>query len=156
MPRSRSIALLVTVGFVLSTGTLPAWGMDTEPTPPPLSAEHAAGRRAIEARDWDASIKALTAAAKREDKNPDIQNLLGFAYRNSGQLEPAFRHYERALKLDPQHLGAHEYVGEAYLMAKNPAKAEAHLAALTRICPSLCEPRDDLKRKIDDYRARNR
>jgi len=29
-------------------------------------------------------------------------------------MKQAFEHYERALKLNPRHRGAHEYVGEAY------------------------------------------
>ena len=152
----KSPALIAGVALALSVLALPAAGMDTEPTPPPPSGDHAAGQRAIENRDWEGAIRSLTAAEKNQPGSADIQNLLGFAYRNSGQLEPAFRHYERALKLDPRHLGAHEYVGEAYLMTKNLAKAEAHLAALERICPRSCEPRDDLKRKIADYKARNR
>jgi len=142
--------------LALAIGPAPVSAMESDPPPSPVSADHAAGRRAIEARDWNAAIRSLTAAAQWEGDNPEIHNLLGFAYRNDGQLEPAFRHYQRALKLDPRHLGAHEYIGEAYLMTMNVAKAEEHLAALTRICPRVCEQRDDLKQKIEAFRARNR
>ena len=66
----------------------------------------------------------LSSAALRDTRNADIQNYLGYAYRNTGQLDAAFRHYERALTLSPRHRGAHEYVGEAYLIVNNLAKAE--------------------------------
>src|SRR5204862_1435182 len=100
--------------------------------------EFAAGRAAIEARDWPIAIKAFSSAALRDTRNPDIQNYLGYAYRHTGQLDLAFRHYQRALQLDPRHRGAHEYVGEAYLIANNLPKAEEHLAALQRICLIPC------------------
>jgi tetratricopeptide (TPR) repeat protein len=111
------------------------------------------GRAAVEARDWSSAIKSLTAADKRTPGNADIHNLLGFAYRNSGQLEAALKHYQRALEINPRHRGAHEYIGEAYLMAGNPAKAEEHLAALKRICPFRCDEREDLGRKIAAYKS---
>jgi DNA-binding SARP family transcriptional activator len=71
-------------------------------------------------------------------------------------LDPAFKHYQRALQLDPRHRGAHEYIGEAYLMVNDPAKAEEHLAALEKICLLPCEELDDLKRKIEEYRKKAR
>ena len=130
--------------------------VDTDTAPPP-SAEHAAGKKAIEDKDWNRAIQALTAAARKDGRNADIQNLLGYAYRNAGQLEAAFQHYQQALKLDPRHLGAHEYIGEAYLIANNPAKAEEHLALLRRYCrTAVCEEYDDLKKALDQYRARGR
>jgi len=121
---------------------------------PPISADHAAGKKAIEAKDWSAAIKALTAAAQRDSNSADVHNLLGYAYRNTGQIDAAFKHYQRALQIDPRHLGAHEYIGEAYLIANNPAKAEEHLASLKRFCPSLCDEYDDLRKKIAAHRAR--
>ena len=87
---------------------------------------------------------------------PDIQNYLGYAYRNAGQMDKAFAHYERALKLNPRHRGAHEYIGEAYLMLGKPAQAQAHLKALQTICLLPCEEFDDLKKKIDRYQRDTR
>ncbi|MBX9727640.1 MAG: tetratricopeptide repeat protein [Sphingopyxis sp.] len=124
-----------------------------DPTPI-VSADHAAGKKAVAAKDWPGALKALSAAVKKEPDNADIHNLLGFSYRNSGQMDLAFQHYDRALKIDPRHLGAHEYVGEAYLMTNNLAKAEEHLAALKRHCSRVCEERDDLEKAIAAYRKR--
>lgn len=148
----KTALVLVSVTAILAVAPVRAVAIDTDSSPPP-SADHAAGKKAIEARDWNAAIRSLTAAAQREGHNADIHNLLGYAYRNAGQLEPAFKHYQRALQLEPRHLGAHEYIGEAYLITNNPAKAEEHLAALKRLCPSVCEEYDDLKKKIAQYRA---
>ena len=119
-----------------------------------LDPDYAAGKQAIEAKNWRGAIKSLSSAALRDTRNADIQNYLGYAYRNSGQLEPPFKHYGRALQLNPRHRGAHEYVGEAYLMVNNLSKAEEHLAALQKICLIPCEEYEDLKKQIDVYRKR--
>ena len=150
--RTKLVPVLVAAILAFGSGQLSA--IDTDPSPAP-SGDYAAGRKAIEARDWNGAIASLSKAAQRDSRNADIQNLLGYAYRNSGQLDPAFKHYQRALQLDPRHLGAHEYIGEAYLMANNVAKAEEHLAQLKRYCTSAaCDPHDDLRKKIETYRAR--
>jgi Flp pilus assembly protein TadD len=119
-----------------------------------LDPDYAVGKKAIEAKDWPAAIKSLSSAALRDTRNADIQNYLGFAYRNAGRMELAFAHYEKALKLSPRHRGAHEYVGEAYLMAGNLAKAEEHLAALREICLIPCEELEDLRKEIEAYRQK--
>jgi Flp pilus assembly protein TadD len=120
-----------------------------------LDPDFAAGKAAIEAKNWAAAIKALSSAALRDTRNADIQNYLGYAYRNVGQLEPAFRHYQKALELNPRHRGAHEYIGEAYLKINNLAKAEEHLAALEKICAMIpCGESEDLRKAIAEYRRR--
>ena len=70
-----------------------------------------------------------------------------------GDLPLAFRHYNHALALNPRHRGAHEYIGEAYLMIANLAKAEEHLALLGRICLIPCEEQAMLAAKIADFRS---
>jgi tetratricopeptide (TPR) repeat protein len=77
--------------------------------------------------------------------------LLGYANRKSGNLDLAFKHYNEALRLDPKHRGAHEYIGEAYLMKGDVAKAKDHLAALDRICFFGCEEYSDLKKAIAEH-----
>ena len=116
-----------------------------------LDPEFAAGKRAIVAGDWNAAINALTLAGLRDDRNADIQNYLGYAYRRLRQLDLAMRHYQQALTLNPRHRSAHEHLGEAYLVQGDPIKAEEHLAALERICLIPCEEYDDLKRAIAEY-----
>jgi Flp pilus assembly protein TadD len=118
-----------------------------------LDPDYAAGKKAIEAKDWSAAIKALSSAALRDTRNADIQNYLGYAYRNAGQLDLAFRHYQRALQLNPRHRGAHEYVGEAYLMLDRLPEAEQHLARLDSLCVFGCTEYRQLKAAIANYKA---
>jgi tetratricopeptide (TPR) repeat protein len=93
------------------------------------------------------------AAAMQTDPPPDSARPSdpGFAYRKSGNLDAAFKHYNEALRLDPRHRGAHEYIGEAYLMQGNLDKAKEHLARLDRLCFFGCEEYDDLKKSIAEY-----
>jgi Flp pilus assembly protein TadD len=145
---------LFTLGLVLLPGLALADKTEEAPKAGAQDPDYAKGKAAIEAKDWNAAIKSLSSAALRDTRNADIENYLGYAYRQSGQLQPALTHYQRALKLDPRHRGAHEYIGEAYLLTNNVAKAEEHLAALQRICLIPCEEYEDLKKAIADYRAR--
>ena len=134
---------------------LPAAAVADPTTEEPASAvdpDFAKGRAAVEAKDWPTAIRALSSAALRDTRNADIQNYLGYAYRHTGQMDQAFKHYERALELNSRHRGAHEYIGEAYLMTNELAKAEAHLAALEKICLIPCEEYEDLKKAIAEYR----
>ena len=126
----------------------------------PTSQERLAiGRKAIETKDWNRAITELNAVARAEPRNADVHNLLGYSYRKRTppDLAKAFEHYKTALRLDPKHKGAHEYIGEAYLMDKNPAEADKHLAQLAAICGNkTCEEYADLAKAIADYRARNK
>ena len=116
-----------------------------------LDPDFAAGKRAIGAGDWEAAINALTNAGLRDARNADIQNYLGYAYRRLRQVDPAMRHYQQALMLNPRHRSAHEHLGEAYLVQGDLAKAEEHLTALERICLIPCDEYDDLRRAIAKY-----
>src|SRR5215813_8151302 len=148
-----AVALLAVAWLALWPSTGAADPADDDPAAK-LDPDYAAGKQAINAQDWPAAIKSLNSAALRDTRNADLQNYLGYAYRNAGQLDLALRHYQRALQLNPRHRGAHEYVGEAYLMVHNLAKAEEHLAALQKICLIPCEEYADLKKKIAEYRSK--
>jgi Flp pilus assembly protein TadD len=148
-----NIAAALVGGAVLLT-PLTTMAVDNEENPGAvaLDPDYATGKKAIEAKQWNVAIAALSSAALRDTRNADIQNYLGYAYRNAGQLDVAFRHYERALALSPRHGGAHEYVGEAYLIVNNLAKAEEHLVVLQQICLIPCEEFEELKEKIEAYK----
>ena len=107
----------------------------------------------IQAQRWPEAIALLRQHVQGARKDADGHNWLAYAYRKSGQLEPAFVHYRRALSLVPAHRGAHEYIGEAYLAAGQPDRAEYHLRELARICDSACEDFVDLQAAITQFRA---
>jgi len=152
--RATLAAALACVCAVLAPGPALADPTEEEADESRLDPDYARGVKAIEAKDWASAIRLLSSAALRDTRNADIQNYLAYAYRNSADMALAFRHYNRALELNPRHRGAHEYLGEAYLIIGNLAKAEEHLAALRKICLIPCEETGDLEQKIAEFRAR--
>ncbi|MCC7546885.1 MAG: tetratricopeptide repeat protein [Burkholderiales bacterium] len=119
------------------------------------NADLKAGRTAIDKQDWKAAVDHLSKAAAAEPNNADVHNWLGYANRNLGNMDAAFAAYGEALRLDPRNRYAHEYIGEAYLMVDDLGKAEGHLAELQKLCtPIPCEEYKDLKRAVDEYKAK--
>lgn len=116
--------------------------------------DYAAGKKALSAKDWDEAIRRFTVAARRDPDNADLQNYLGYSYRNLKQYEPSFRHYKRAIELDPRHRGAHEYIGETYLQVGDLPNAERHLAALREICLLPCDELALLEKAVAQYKAK--
>lgn len=117
--------------------------------------DYAAALSALKAGDAAAALPRLQQALKRFPEHADVHNELGFTYRRLKQLDQAFVHYRRALEINPLHRGAHEYIGEAYLIVGNQPAAERHLAALRSICVLPCEELRDLEKAIAEYRIRN-
>ena len=124
----------------------PASGNGTEESPPSQNLDYQVGLEAIQASDWKRAISNLNVALVAEPTNADLQNWLGYAYRHEGKYDEALDHYRAALQLNPKHRGAHEYIGETYLLTGNKAKAREHLAALERICGTKCDEYRDLSR----------
>jgi hypothetical protein len=69
-------------------------------------------------------------------------------------MNVVFKHYNEALRIDSKHRGAHEYIGEAYLMVGNVEKAREHLGQLDKLCFFGCSEYSDLKKAISTYEAK--
>ena len=127
-----------------------------EPKAKPVNQNVAAGRKAIDAKDYKTAVTYLTKAVQELPKDSDAHTLLAYSYRKLGTFDKSMEHYQTALKLDPDNRAAHEYLGELYLDMKQLANAEKQLAALKKACPFLgkCEEYDDLKEAIEKYKAK--
>ncbi len=132
----------------------PAQAADTESTPAANQSipDFAAGKKAVEAKDWNGAVAAFEKVVKKDNKNADAHNYLGYSYRWLNKMDDSFAHYRQALALDPNHRGANEYIGVAYLKTKQPAKAQEHLARLETICGRNCDEYKDLAQAIADYK----
>jgi Flp pilus assembly protein TadD len=122
----------------------------------PIDPDFAAAVKAVEAKQWDQAMTLLTRALGRDAQNADIENYLGYTERHRGNMDAAFKRYGKALALNPKHRGAHEYVGEAYLLTGNLAKAEEHLKALDKLCFFPCSEYSDLKKKVAEYKKKHK
>jgi len=116
----------------------------------------AAARAALARQDYGRAASVLREGLSGAPANADYHNLYAFAARKrpSPDLDLAFKHYHEALRLDPGHRGAHEYIGEAYLLVGNVRKAREHLAALDRLCFFGCEEYSSLKKAVRDHEAK--
>ena len=124
-------------------------------TPSPAATDRLAPARAqIAQRNWPAAIVELKRV--NDPASADWQNLIGYSLRKQQPPDHAAaeRHYDEALRLNPQHRGALEYSGELYLLTHRLPLAEARLAALDKACLLPCEEYTDLKQSIARYKAK--
>ena len=127
----------------------------TSPSAPAVDTDLATARARVDASDWKGATDILEKAVARDPGNADYHNLLAYAIRKgpNPDMDRVFKHYTEALRINPKHRGAHEYIGEAYLMVGNVGKAKEHLAALDKLCFLPCGEFRDLKRAIERYEA---
>ena len=152
-------SLLAAIAFVvLALTQIPAFADLPEPKSGPQNPNVEAGRKAIDAKDYQAAVGHLTKAVQELPNDADAHNMLGYSYRKTGNFDKSMEHYQRALKIDVNHRSAHEYLGELYLDMNQMGNAEKQLAALKKTCPLLgrCEEYDDLKKAIDNYKTKSK
>jgi len=136
--------LLACGGAVAAADSAPA-----EPRDPVLEKAAAATAR----KDWAAAQSVLAPAVAANPSNANYHNLYAYSIRKgeNPDMSLVFKHYNEALRIDPKHRGAHEYIGEAYLMIGNVAKAKEHLGQLDKICFFSCSEFNDLKKAIAEH-----
>lgn len=143
---------LLALCLVCQAASCLASDMPTVAPAPTAKSYYEDARKSLDAKQWKPALASLQKAVALDPNNADIHNLLGYTYRKQANLDKAFEHYEIALKLNPGHLGAHEYLGEAYLQAKDLPNAEKQLAALASLCNSSCEQYKDLQEAVAEYK----
>ncbi|MDP1967385.1 MAG: hypothetical protein Q8K93_34875 [Reyranella sp.] len=153
--RSTLIALIAAFSFGLAASAFAAGGGGgaDQPAAKPADPNYTRAKAMIEARDYANALPLLQQVVARDPKNADAYNLMGFATRKSGNPNGSLQYYQQALAIDARHLGAHEYIGEAYLMLDQPAQAEQHLARLDSLCVFGCAEYRMLKTAVANYKA---
>jgi len=79
---------------------------------------------------YSQAFKKLEKAYKSDKKNPDILNYMGFTTRKVGNFDQAEKFYLEGLKIQPNHNGINEYLGELYVQTNRIDKANERLAVL--------------------------
>ncbi|WP_421996400.1 tetratricopeptide repeat protein [Reyranella sp.] len=125
---------------------------DTSKPAAPADPAFANAKAMVEARNYAGAIPLLQQVVQKNPRNADAYNLLGYATRASGNPNGSLQYYTQALAIDPRHLGAHEYLGEAYLMLDRPAEADQMLARLDSLCVFGCTEYRMLKTAIANYK----
>ena len=96
---------------------------------------------------YNSAYEKLVEANKKDSRNPDILNYLGFTLRKAGKYDQAEKHYLQGLKIKPDHNGINEYLGELYVKTKRINKAKERLEVL-KDCN--CEEYQELKELINN------
>ena len=149
------IRTLAVIAALAATSAWAAGGKDPAPATPedPVIEK---SKAAIAGQNWAQAQDILREGLAKNPADADYHNLFAYSIRMGAnpQMDLVFRHYNEALRIDPDHRGAHEYLGEAYLMTGNLPKAKDHLKVLDRLCVFPCREYTMLKKAVADYEAK--
>ena len=148
---------LIVLAALLAPGASFA-AADTNSSGAPVDPFLERAAQASERKDWAGAQAILKDAVAQNPGNPEYHNMYAYNLRKgpNPDMSLVFRHYNEALRINPKHRGANEYLGEAYLMVGNVAKAKEQLATLDKICFLPCREHTELKNSIAAYEAKGK
>ena len=123
------------------------------PTPTPAAVktvndELAKVTTLLNANNFKQALADLKVIDSEFKNNADVNNLLGYSSRKLKQYKPADTYYKKALKINPNHLGALEYQGELFVLTNKVSAAKKNLVKLEKLCGLKCGEYLDLKKAI--------
>ena len=154
----KLLILLLLTSFNVSGAGTESSNSDSTTTPDQINSLYELAEKHIYNKKYDKSLKLLKKLTKREDlgtRRADIYNLLGFSYRKleNPELDKSFAAYMMALEIDPEHAGAHEYLGELYLIRDQKNQAMRMLSKLENLVGKNAEEYKDLLQAIENYQS---
>ena len=116
-----------------------------------INPTYAEAKILVKSKKFDKAVVMFEELLKdsKNSSNPDILNDYAYSLRNLKQYDKAEKFYLAAIKINPKHAGANEYLGELYLQTKRPEEAKKRLEVL-KTCN--CEEYKELKEKIEKYK----
>ena len=95
---------------------------------------------------YERALKFLIKSNEEKPNQADTLNYLGFATRKLGDYKKGEEYYLLGLKIDPNHKGINEYLGELYVVTNRINLANERLNVL-KSCN--CEEYEELKEIIE-------
>jgi tetratricopeptide (TPR) repeat protein len=80
---------------------------------------------------------------------PEALNYRGYATRKLGRIDEGIGYYRRSIALDPRYALVREYLGEAYVIKGDTARAKTQLQAIKTICGVDCPQYQHLAMAIE-------
>ena len=145
------LLLIIVIAFMFSfNGAFAAGSVSSkeEKTSTTHSKEYYKAVKFIKANNFKDAISLLETLATENPDDADILNYLGFSFRKTGDLVKSSHYYEKALNINPKHLGALEYQGELFITLGKIDKAKANLARIDDICVTQCKELRELEKAI--------
>ena len=139
------ITFIFSVNFAFAAGSVSS---KQEKTAATHSKEYYKAVKLIKANNFKEAIILLETLVTSNPKDADILNYLGFSFRKTGNLAKSSHYYERALNINPKHLGALEYQGELFITLGKIDEAKANLARIDDICVTQCKELRELEKAI--------
>lgn len=146
---SRILALPLGMSLALGAFAAPALAIDTSGSDETAAPGLEEVRAAVDREDYASAIAALTPIVEADPEDADALNLMGFSLRKSGDYENALDFYLRALAIEPEHLGANEYLGELYVETGETELAAERLEVLRDACGTDCPEYQDLAEALE-------
>ena len=109
-------------------------------------------KRLVERGSYSSAISKAEEYLQTNPRSADAYNYIGYSNRKLARYDRAKSAYDRALAIDPSHVGAHEYYGELHITLGDLDGAKKHLADLTRICGN-CAEQQELSAKVAKAQA---
>ena len=149
-------ASIIGLALVATVCVAPAWAAADSVQRPSGDPVVEQAKAAFAVKDWKQAQEILRSELARSPQNADYHSLFAYSMRMGANppMDLVFKHYNEALRLDSKHRGAHEYLGEAYLMTGNLQKAKDHLKVLDGLCFLPCEEYTALKKAVADFEAK--
>ena len=139
------IALMFSFNGAFAAGSVSSKEEKTSTT---HSKEYYKAVKFIKANNFKDAISLLETLATENPDDADILNYLGFSFRKTGDLVKSSHYYEKALNINPKHLGALEYQGELFITLGKIDKAKVNLAKIDDICVTQCKELRELEKAI--------
>ena len=134
------LATPLLAGNAFAMGSSDSWRSD--------GADLSAVTELVDSGNYDMAIDKIETMLKDDSENADLYNYLAYSQRKTGDFNSAAQNYERALMIDPEHLGALEYQGELFMQTGKPEMAQENLARLEQLCGMDCEEYKTLASKL--------
>ena len=143
LARSGLVAIIV----VLWAGS--GWAAGTEVSSLDAHPSYRKAVALIKAGDCKGAIPVLESVQKERGGEADVLNWLGYCHRQTKSWAQARTFYDQALKIEPKHKGANEYLGELLAEQGDLKGARERLEVLKGVCGTACPEYKDLNAAIE-------
>ncbi|MDC3014124.1 tetratricopeptide repeat protein [Alphaproteobacteria bacterium] len=147
-----NLLFFIVIVFMFSFNSAFAAGSTSskqEKTSTTHSKEYYKAVKLIKASNFKDAISLLETLVTKNPDDADILNYLGFSFRKTGDLVKSSHYYEKALNINPNHLGALEYQGELFITLGKIDRAKANLTRIDDICVTQCKELRELEKAIN-------
>lgn len=101
------------------------------------------------------ALDVLSGVIARHPGSADAYTYRGFAYQRLGETKKARENYNRALTLNPTHLGANKYLASMLLEDGNLDRAMEQMQVIRMACGTLeCQELTELEIEVNKFKAK--